>query len=52
MDNDTVASVNKIVNTDNNDEEYNPATGSCALQEAEIAKVEQTSLLDSAPTNE
>ena len=35
VDNDTVVSVNKIVNTDKDDEDYNPAAGSCAMSEAE-----------------
>ena len=45
LDIDTVVSVNKIVNTDQDDEDYDPAEGSCAMQEAESAG-EQTSLLD------
>ena len=44
IDNDTVASVNKIVNTDDGDEDYSPAAGSSAVQEAEQYS-EQTSLL-------
>ena len=45
IDNDTVASVNKIVNCDKDDEDYDPADGSCAVQEAEPLG-EQVSLLD------
>jgi len=51
IDNDTVASVNKIVNCDNDDDNYNPAEGSCAAQEAEPAG-EQVSLLDNNETKE
>ena len=43
MENDTVVSVNKIVNTDK-DDDYEPSSGSCATQEAE-AQGEQTSLI-------
>ena len=35
VDNDTVVSVNKIVNTDKEDENYDPAAGSCAMVDAE-----------------
>ena len=45
IDNDTVASVNKIVNCDKDDDDYDPADGSCAMLEAESAG-EQVSLLD------
>jgi DNA gyrase subunit A len=51
IDNDTVASVNKIVNTDDEDEDYGPAAGSSAVQEAEQYS-EQTSLLTEDPIQE
>ena len=43
-DNDTVVSVNKIVNTDKDDDNYNPATGSCAITEESEPAGEQTTL--------
>ena len=46
IDNDSVVSVNKIVNCDKEDDDYDPAAGSCAVAEAE-AQGEQTSLLNS-----
>ena len=49
-DNDTVVSVNKIVNTDKDDEDYDPSAGSCAVLEAE-SQGEQTSLLSESVEN-
>ena len=43
-DNDTVVSVNKIVNTDKDDDNYDPASGSCALAEEAESAGEQTTL--------
>ena len=43
-DNDTVVSVNKIVNTDKDDDNYDPAAGSCALAEESEPAGEQTTL--------
>ena len=44
MENDTVVSVNKIVNTDKDDEEVEPS-GGCTLDEMQPAG-EQTSLIE------
>ena len=44
MENDTVVSVNKIVNTDKEDDDYDPSVGSCAMEESQ-EKGEQTSLI-------
>ena len=44
MENDTVVSVNKIVNTDK-DDDLDPALGTCAMQEIQ-EQGEQTSLID------
>ena len=51
MENDTVVSVNKIVNTDKDDDDYDPAVGSCAMQEAE-AQGEQTTLITESAIEE
>ena len=48
MENDTVVSVNKIVNTDK-DDDSDVSAGSCAVQEAE-AQGEQASLLEVSET--